>query len=218
MEHVDDITCVYVACSEFGWQVGTGHLWLSSTSWPVKSSKKIGMELCCQKMQFLVSKTTYGFWWSLETASSVVRMMRTVRKWECFYFSKQCFLKKASCSKHNLGKSIPKRNEVSCFNPNQNIFSVSAESEKRLFWVILKLISLPHILLFRLLNQEVSLFCSSSSEYPEKHLLWLVQGLDLLKHTFEILLHVVILSVICERTSDCYNTLASWNFSTGTEK
>lgn len=64
-----------------------------------------------------------------------------------------------------------------------------------------------HILAFQLLKKEVNLFCRSGVEYPRIHLLSLIQGLNLLKHTFEKLLNVVLVSVLCERTLDYNNTL-----------
>lgn len=167
-------------------------------------AKKLVWSFVAKRCSFKSAKPTYGFWWNLGTVSSAVKMPRTVRKWKRFYFQ--------SCSKRSFKKrkSIPKGNKMSYFNPNKNIFSFVCQLKvkKHLVWVILKLISLPCTLPFQLLNQEVNLFCSSSSEYPEIHLLWLIQGLNPLKHVFEKLLHVILVSILCERTWDCYNILA----------
>lgn len=57
------------------------------------------------------------------------------------------------------------------FQPKPKYFQFFMSAEKHLVWVILKPISLPHTLPFQLLNQEVNLFCSSSSKYPEIQLL-----------------------------------------------
>lgn len=56
-------------------------------------------------------------------------------------------------------------------------------------------------------EKKVNLFCRSSVEYSGFYLLSLVQGLNLLKHTSQTLLNVVLVSVPCERSLDCNNTL-----------